>query len=136
MLKKARGNFLTRALHPKTQVVMNRALQFFGSGEPVYSCSAGESLITVDEFGSIMPCRRMPIVCGNVFDSSLQQVYYEDATFRQLRQPAVPKACTGCQYAMLCRGGSRCQSYALYGTFYRADPACIRTQTENSKPAE
>ncbi|MBE7043839.1 MAG: radical SAM protein, partial [Ruminococcaceae bacterium] len=62
-LKKAQGNWLIRHLYPKTQVAMNRALQFQNSNGAIYSCSAGDSLITVDEFGNIMPCRRMPVVC-------------------------------------------------------------------------
>lgn len=49
-LKKAQGSFLTRLCYPKTQVTMNRALQFIGSKGSIYSCSAGNSLITVDEF--------------------------------------------------------------------------------------
>lgn len=128
VLKKARGSFLTRALYPKTQVTMNRALQFLSGEGELYACSAADSLITVDEFGNIMPCRRLPIVCGNVFEHSLLQVYQEHEIFRQLRQQRIPKACAACRYAMLCRGGARCQSYASYASFYRADPACIRKQ--------
>ena len=124
VLKKARGGLLTRLLHPKTQVRMNRALQFLGTQGQPYSCSAGDSLITVDEFGNIMPCRRMPILCGNVFDSTLEQVYYGQETFQKLRQQRIPKACAACRYVSLCRGGARCQSYALHGSFYGADPGC------------
>ena len=64
-LKKAKGSILTQKLYKKTSVTMNRALQFQNSDGEIYSCSAGDSLITVDEFGNIMPCRRMPIICGN-----------------------------------------------------------------------
>lgn len=123
-MKRAQGSFLTRLLYPKTQVTMNRALQFQNSNGTIYSCSAGNSLITVDEFGNIMPCRRMPILCGNVRQSALKEVYYKSETFRQLRQQKIPKECTGCRYARECRGGARCQSYAECGSFGRADPAC------------
>lgn len=123
-LKKAQGGFLTKKLYPKTQITLNRALQFLESNGEMYSCSAGNSLITVDEFGNIMPCRRMPIICGNVFESTLTQVYYHSETFRQLRQNIVPKECSACQYAYYCKGGAKCQSFAAYGTFYAADPAC------------
>jgi len=123
-LKRAQGNFLTRLLYPKTQVTMNRALQFQNSHGNIYSCSAGDSLITVDEFGNIMPCRRMPILCGNVRESTLLDVYYKSETFRYLRQRRIPETCTNCRYARDCRGGARCQSYAQCGTFDQADPAC------------
>ena len=123
-LKKARGNFLVRALYPKTQVTMNRALQFLVSKDSTYSCSAGKTLLTVDEFGNVMPCRRMPIVCGTVFDSTLRELYYNHETFRALRNLPEPKECGTCEYVYRCKGGAKCQSFALYGTYYKADPAC------------
>lgn len=48
-----------------------RALQFLGSEDSPYFCKAGETLITVDEYGNIMPCRRLPIVCGNINNTTL-----------------------------------------------------------------
>ena len=123
-LKKAQGNIFTKILFPKTQVTMNRALQFQNSKGEVYSCSVGKTLITVDEFGNIMPCRRLPIICGNVFETTLKDVYCNNDTFRTLRQNFVPKECSLCKYSYFCKGGARCQSYAEYGTLFRADPAC------------
>ena len=123
-LKKAQGNRLTRLLYPKTQVTANRALQFMGANGNVYSCSAGDSLITVDEFGQVMPCRRMPIVCGNALEDGLEKVYFEHPVFRQLRKHDIPAGCAGCVYQYLCRGGAKCQAYSISGNFLRADPGC------------
>ena len=123
-LKKAQGSFWLKKLHPKTRVTMNRALQFQNSDGELYSCSAGRSLITVDEFGNIMPCRRMPIICGNVSETTLTDVYYNHETFKQLRKNITPKECDSCKYVYFCRGGAKCQSYASYGNFNKADPAC------------
>lgn len=128
-LKKAQGNFLTKLIYPKTEVTMNRALQFIDSKGEIYSCSAADSLITVDELGRIMPCRRMPIYCGDIFSTTLEEVYYNDETFRKLRLKSLPKECAHCKYNFLCKGGAKCQSYAQNGTFYKADPACpIKTK--------
>lgn len=123
-LKKARGNFLTCKLYPKTQVTMNRALQFLYASGDLYACSAGKSLITVDEFGNVMPCRRMPMVCGSVLETTLTELYLHHEIFKRLRMPFLPMECASCQYAYRCRGGARCQSYAAYGTLERADPGC------------
>jgi len=123
-LKKAQGNLITKKIYPKTQVTMNRALQFQNSKGAFYSCSAGDSLITVDEFGNIMPCRRMPIICGNVFEITLSDVYFNHETFQNLRIKLPPKECSSCKYAYLCLGGAKCQSYALYNSYYKKDPAC------------
>jgi len=127
VLKKAQGGFLSRLFFPKTQVTMNRALQFLEGGN-MYSCSAGQSLITVDEFGNIMPCRRMPIICGNVFENTLETVYFESEVFIRLRNKAVPKECEKCIYRQFCLGGAKCQSYAMYKDFCHADPGCCLTK--------
>ena len=123
-MKNAQGGWFSRIAYHGTQVTMNRALQFINSQGNIYSCSAGDSLITVDEFGRIMPCRRMPIICGDVFSSSLEEVYFTNETFIALRKKLIPKECGNCEYKYLCSGGAKCQSYARYGSFYRADPAC------------
>jgi len=123
-LKKAQGSSLIRALHPKTQVAMDRALQFISSEGSVYNCSAGESLLVVDEFGRVMPCRRMPIICGNIFESTLEEIYYGSDVFKELRRKSIPNECMRCIFASDCRGGAKCQSYAKYKDFNRADPAC------------
>lgn len=123
-LKKARGGMLSRMLYPGTQVALDRALQFIGSDGDMYTCSAGNSLITVDEFGRVMPCRRMPIYCGDVFSSTLMDIYRSHEVFVSLRNSYIPRECAACAYGYLCRGGAKCQSYAAYGTFLRADPAC------------
>jgi len=124
-LKKARGNCLIRKIYPKTQIAAERALQFLNiSNSPIYSCSAGDSLITVDEFGNIMPCRRLPLVCGNVFENPLKTVYFENDVFKSLRSKTIPKECAGCLYSTLCLGGAKCQSYALHGSYSFADAGC------------
>lgn len=123
-LKKAQGNLITKVLYPKTEVVLNRALQFLCTGGSMYSCAAGNSLITVDEFGNIMPCRRMPIACSNVFSSTLETVYYSNPVFADLRKETIPKECVRCEHGLSCMGGARCQSYAKTGDYKTADPAC------------
>lgn len=125
-LKKAQGNIFTKLLHPKTRVTSNRALQFQYTDGAIYSCSAGKSLITVDEFGNIMPCRRLPLLCGNVFETTLADVYFNNDIFKNLQIDAVPKECVSCKYSYSCRGGAKCQSNALFNSFYKADPGCAR----------
>lgn len=124
-LKKASGNVITQKLHPKTIVTKNRALQFQNTDGEIYSCSAGKSLITVDEYGNIMPCRRMPIICGNALKENLSDVYFENEVFENLRMNCIPEECATCRYSYLCRGGAKCQSYALYNSFCKKDPACM-----------
>lgn len=122
-LRRARGSWLVRKLYPRTEVRMNRALQFQCGGE-IYQCGAAKTLVTVDEMGRILPCRRMPIVCGSVFEDTLRDVYFQHPVFRRLRDDLPPLKCMECPHQNSCRGGAKCQSYAAYGSFERADPGC------------
>ena len=122
-LRKARGSWLVRKIYPHTEIRMNRALQFLQGGQ-IYQCGAAKTLITVDEMGQILPCRRMPIVCGNVFDTTLKDVFFQHPTFKKLREDLPPLECIACPHHNLCRGGAKCQSYAAYHDFTRADPGC------------
>lgn len=107
-----------------TEVYANRSLQFLKSAEKPYGCSAGDSLIVVLENGDIVPCRRMPILCGNVLNSSLSDVYFNHKIMKDLRNENIPETCKQCVYAEKCRGGSKCISYALYSDYKHADPSC------------
>ena len=102
----------------------HRALQLLCGGEHVYYCKAAESMITVDEHGNIMPCRRLPLVCGNVADTTLADVYDGHETFIRLRQHRVTGKCVHCAHAARCRGGERCFTHAVGGDDEAPDPCC------------
>lgn len=133
VLKKVSSNPLHKLLHRHTEISTNRALQFINNSKAkIYSCSAGTSLITVDEFGQVMPCRRMPIICGDVFSSTLEEIYYTNKIFQELQLKLIPNECSNCKYSHICRGGAKCQSYATYGTYNKADPACFFIQEKGT----
>lgn len=108
-----------------------RALQFLASDRFPYTCKAGDNLIVVDERGDILPCRRLPIVCGNIANTTLSKVYFQHPTFLELQEHPIPSECKQCKHSSLCRGGARCLSYALSKKFDRCDPGCFL-----STPAE
>ena len=101
-----------------------RALQFLASHMLPYYCKAGEQLIVVDEQGNIMPCRRMPIICGNVNETTLSEVYLKNPTFLDLRKHDVEGKCKSCRHVKFCKGGSRCMAYAVHGNYASTDPGC------------
>ncbi len=127
-LKKSRGSKLTQKIYKSTEVRLQRALQFLGDESTCYECSAAKSLMVVDEFGRIMPCRRLPIYCGDVFKSTLTDIYYNHPIFIDLRTPYIPSECITCHHNMSCNGGAKCQSYAVFGTYKKADPSCPLTE--------
>ena len=102
----------------------HRALQFLGGNEMPYTCTAGERLIVVDENGDIYPCRRLPIICGNIRETDLNAVYYNSSVFRDLRRHEVTEKCVACTHKEKCCGGLRCMTYAYNGKYNHPDPCC------------
>lgn len=123
-LNKAKNPLFTKFTKDNSLVSMDRALQFLGDEQVFYTCSAGKNLLTVDEFGNIMPCRRLPLKCGDVFTTTLKEIYFQNEVFDSLRNCPIPKECLSCEYSAICEGGAKCQSFAAYGDYLRADPAC------------
>ncbi len=108
----------------KLKVDICRALQFLSGHGALYSCSAGNTLITVMEDGTVYPCRRLPVDCGNALSNSLTDIYMNAAFLNELRDNRDIKGCSHCSYINFCNGGARCISYAYYGNPFVSDPAC------------
>jgi len=114
-----------RAWFGRTVIAMQRALQFLEAGGRPYHCTAGDSLVTVQPNGDLLPCRRMPIRVGNLLETPLAELYYQSELFRALRRPEqISDGCESCSHSSLCRGGLKCLSYAATGDPFRADPGC------------
>ena len=107
-------------------VSSGRSLQF--GSDPcaeVYRCSAGENLLVLLADGSVMPCRRLPMVIGNVRDSSLKALYEDSPVMEELRAPFVPAECRGCRHLFRCGGGARCVTCAQTGRLDARDVNCF-----------
>lgn len=86
-------------------------------------CPAGIQTITILENGDIMPCRRLPIVIGNIKLDSFYKVWYTDKTLERLRDRSKINHCNSCHYLERC-GGARCIAYASTGNYMAEDPQC------------
>lgn len=103
-------------------VSLERALQFIYGGGSGYSCNAGKSLLTIMPNGDVYPCRRLPIVVGNVYTDNLWDIYQGDIlTALRTNKPTV---CSNCSHNNKCAGGLRCLSYAMTGDPFSGDPGC------------
>lgn len=108
----------------KTKVACHRALQFLSGGGRPYHCTAGATLLTVLANGDLVPCRRLPLVVGNLKTDKLSDLYWESDLLRTLRRGDPIKGCEACLHATQCRGGLRCLAHAMHGDGFRADPGC------------
>lgn len=86
-------------------------------------CPVGIQTITILENGDIMPCRRLPIVIGNIKKDSFYKVWYTNPVLNDLRNRNKIEACGQCNKLHIC-GGARCIAYAFYGDYMKKDPQC------------
>lgn len=127
----ARRRFWQRG--KRTQVRVQRALQFLAGSSHAYHCTAGASLLTLLSNGALVPCRRMPIRVGNVLRTSLVDLYRNSEVLRALRmRHRLIAGCEQCTHRRHCRGGLRCLSYAIHGDSFHADPGCWLAATRQS----
>lgn len=108
----------------KTRVAMYRALQFQMTNDYPYKCSAGKTLLTVMENGDLVPCRRMPIVVGNLLKDNMYKLYKTSKVLKKLQKEITPDDCKSCEYSNLCNGGLKCLTYALYKDLNNKDIGC------------
>ena len=112
-------------------VTCGRALQFIPCREKhIYKCTAGDSHLALLADGTVMPCRRLPLIAGNIKHESLLSIYRESPVLQRLRALEIPDGCKACKYKEMCRGGSKCAAYAKTGRYDTADPDCCRLSRE------
>lgn len=129
IIRKEQTNILNR--FSKTLITGERSLQFLNGISNCYKCSAGDGLIILLENGDVMPCRRLPIIAGNIQTSSLEDIYFNSKVFKDLRNfKEAPKGCTKCSFLNLCNGGAKCIAYGVYGDYKYGDYGCI-LRTDN-----
>lgn len=107
-----------------TSISMYRALQFQKTNDFAYGCTAGDTLLTVMENGDLVPCRRMPIVVGNLLKDNMYELYKNSKVLKKLRLNKIPDDCSECEHSEMCHGGLKCLTYALYKDLNHKDIGC------------
>lgn len=107
-----------------TTVSMYRALQFQMTNDFAYGCTAGDTLLTVMENGDLVPCRRMPIVIGNLLKDDMYDLYTNNDVLKELRKNKIPDDCKYCEHSEMCHGGLKCLTYAMYRDLNHKDYGC------------
>jgi AdoMet-dependent heme synthase len=96
-----------------------------GGDIPRGGCAAGLSGLTVAADGKIMPCRRLPVVIGDIRKDSLREVWAGADVLNRLRdRQAYGARCRSCPRWAVCRG-CRAIAYAHAGDFLADDPQCF-----------
>ena len=119
-------NKLKKIKNNNTTISMYRALQFQMTNDFAYGCTAGDSLLTVMENGDLVPCRRMPIVVGNLFEKKMYDLYKNNEVLKKLREYQIPDECKNCEDSESCHGGLKCLTYAIFNDLNHKDIGCNR----------
>ena len=117
-------NKLKKIKNSNTNISMYRALQFQMTNDFAYGCTAGDTLLTVMENGDLVPCRRMPITIGNLFNRSMYDLYTNSDVLKVLREKKIPDECIDCEHSEVCHGGLKCLTYAMYNDLNHKDYGC------------
>ncbi|WFB37201.1 TIGR04053 family radical SAM/SPASM domain-containing protein [Kiritimatiellota bacterium B12222] len=87
--------------------------------------NAGNGFLFIDHVGNICPSGFMPVVRGNVRQTSLAEIYKKDDFFVKLRDPSLLKGkCGRCEFKSTC-GGSRSRAWAVHGDAWAEEPFCV-----------
>ncbi|HHW36508.1 MAG TPA: radical SAM/SPASM domain-containing protein [Bacillales bacterium] len=85
----------------------------------------GNGFIFVSHTGDVMPSGLLPLVVGNVRETSLKEIYREAPILKELRKPDLYKGkCGVCEFRNVC-GGSRSRTYAITGDYLESEPFCV-----------
>ena len=71
---------------------------------PNMGCSCGIAGISILPNGDVLPCRRLPIVVGNLLKDSFEKVFFENELLRKMRRVEYYLYCKSCYYNKICRG--------------------------------
>jgi radical SAM protein with 4Fe4S-binding SPASM domain len=65
--------------------------------------------------GNVLPCRRLPIKLGNLYEKSLEEIYYSPLYENWRNKKDITEGCHSCSNFDNCLGGAKCVTYAMTG---------------------
>lgn len=93
-------------------------------------CPVGFNACTILPNGDVLPCRRLPIVLGNLKNQSFFEIWYKSDILWRLRERKKIEVCGKCKFLDQC-AGCRAMAYAVYGDFMARDPQCFIRNDED-----
>jgi len=95
------------------------------SPQTIHGCSTPFDVFTLLPNGDVVPCRRLPIVVGNIKKQSFMEIHYSSNKIWNLKNwENRADVCKTCDSLNQCRGGGMCIAYGYFGTPYAPDPDC------------
>lgn len=89
----------------------------------VGGCSAGYASLCVESNGDVYPCRRLPVVIGNLLRDEVETILASPLLVSLRNRDRLGGRCGRCVYRWVC-GGCRAIAYAHSGDPLAEDPHC------------
>ena len=87
-------------------------------------CLAGLGVLFVGHSGDVFPCGYLPVHCGNILQTPLEEIWKNSADLAMMRDTHQLKGkCGVCGYRAVC-GGCRARAFAATGDYMQAEPMC------------
>jgi len=96
-----------------------------GHGASSRGCLAGMGVIFVGHQGDVFPCGYLPVLCGNVLETSLSDIWKHSKDLTLLSDSdALEGKCGACGFRKVC-GGCRARAYAETQNYLAEEPFCV-----------
>ena len=89
----------------------------------ISGCAVGYHGLAIESDGSVYPCRRLPIILGNIFRDDIVDIWNHPIMDNLRNRDMLKGKCGRCEYIWLC-GGCRGIPYALKGDYLEEDSQC------------
>jgi len=87
-------------------------------------CLAGSGVLFVGHSGDVFPCGYLPVNCGNVLQTPLEEIWTGSTDLARMRDTHQLKGkCGVCGYRNVC-GGCRARAFAATGDYMEQEPMC------------
>lgn len=112
-----------------------RTIRFETDGLAAVSrgCLAGSGVCFVSHRGEVQPCGYLPIVAGNLLESSFSDIWNNSELFGELRDLGNLKGkCGPCKFKSFC-AGCRARAYYATGDYLTEEPYCTYVPERKEK---
>ncbi|GJL79013.1 MAG: hypothetical protein NPINA01_20020 [Nitrospinaceae bacterium] len=88
-------------------------------------CLAGTGICFVSHKGEVFPCGYLPMICGNIREQSLKDIWENSTVFDSLRDANLLEGkCGLCQFKRIC-SGCRARAFEETGNYLEEEPNCL-----------
>jgi radical SAM protein with 4Fe4S-binding SPASM domain len=88
-------------------------------------CLAGTGICFISHKGEVFPCGYLPVICGNVREQNLKDIWKDSPIFGTLREPELLEGkCGLCRFKWIC-SGCRARAFEESDDYLAEEPNCL-----------